>query len=387
MGSRRESTSSFALTGSLACSVVLWLSGSGNLAPSRSLCNRTLRRSVLHDSLGDVGRKRTTDFDLPKRVYRKNGAFWYVTSQNKWIRLAPLDDYPGMLTALGELLTKGEPVNTVEILWAKYQTEVLPKLAKKTQTGRRNDMKQVLTVFGKVDPRIIEPHHVWTFWRDRGETEQARHEIKALSALLTFARQCGARSTDNPCFNLRLPGAKARDLYVTDEMFYAVHDGAPVMIKAAMELAWCGGMDEGTIRLLERRHVTANGLKFERGKTGKFQIIDGEDLVTIVRRILQERPQLRRSLICTRNGKAFTANGFQTAWQRAVRKAIQSGRLPEELRYHFHDIRAKGGSEAESDQAASDLLGHSDDGETARKFYRRLPQRSQAIKIFRPESV
>lgn len=335
---------------------------------------------MLQGNLASVGRRRTTDTDLPKRVYRKNGAFWYVDIRNKWTRLAGLDDYSGMLTALGALLTQGEPLNTVEVLWAKYQGDVLSKLAKKTQVGRRNDMKWPLQVFGKMDPEKIEPHHIWTYWRERKETEQARHEIKAISALLTYARQCGARKSDNPCFNLRLPGAAPRDVYVTDAMFFALRDIAPPMIGYAMDLAWCGGLDEGTIIRLERRHTTPTGLKFERGKTGKLQQIDGEDLVTIVADALREKPQFRRSIICTRDGTPYSPDGFQSAWQRLIRKAIKLERIRPEDRYHFHDIRGKAGSDAESDEAASNLLGHGD-VEVTRKYYRRLPQRSTAIPI------
>lgn len=56
-------------------------------------------------------------------------------------RLAPLDDYDGRLAALAPCSPRGEPLNTVELLWASYQREVLSKLAKKSQTGRKNDMK------------------------------------------------------------------------------------------------------------------------------------------------------------------------------------------------------------------------------------------------------
>lgn len=328
-----------------------------------------------------MGRHRTKDTDLPRHVYRHNGAFRHRASKNgEWTRLADLDDYAGMLTALGKLLTQGSPLNTFELLWASYQAEVLAKLAKKTQQNRRNDMKQPLAVFGKVDPAAIEPHHIWTYWRKRGETEQARHEIRAISALLTYARQVGARKTENPCFKLGMKGAKARTLYVTDGMFYAVHDIAPRMLQYAMKLAWCGGLDGATIRKLEWRHVTKTGLLFERPKTDKLQQIDGEDLVSILRAVRQERPQLRRFVICTRKGGAFTANGFQTAWQRVIRKAIKDGRLPAEQRFHLHDIRAKAASESASDKAASDLLGHADEEVTVH-HYRRLPQRSEAVPI------
>lgn len=330
-----------------------------------------------------VGRNRTKNKHLPRRMYEKRGAYFFVGKDNVWKPLGK--DYPEALRQYAAILAGDAPGHTVELLWAKYQAQALPKLAKKTQTNRRNDMKWPLKVFGEMAPAAIEPHHVWTYWRERGETEQARHEIRALSALLTFARQSGARSTENPCFNLRLPGAKGRDVYVTDAMFYAVRDVAPTMLGYAMDLAWCAGLDSGTIRRLEWRNVTKTGLLFERGKTKKLQQIDGEDLVQILRELRQERPQVRRSIVCARNGLAYTEDGFQSAWQDAVAKAMKLGRLKPDERYHFHDIRAKGGSEAESDEAAKDLLGHGD-VQVTRKHYRRLPQRSQAVHI-RPKSV
>lgn len=328
-----------------------------------------------------VGRRRTKDTDLPRHVYRHNGHFRHrVGKSGQWTKLAPLNDYAGMLTALGKLLEKGEPLNTVELLWASYQADELHKLAKKTQQNRRNDMKWPLVSFGKMDPATIEPHHIWTYWKKRGETEQARHEIRAISALLTYARQVGARKLENPCFKLGMKGAKARTIYVTDAMFWAVHDVAPRMIQHAMKLMWCSGLDGATIRKIERRHVTDTGLLFERIKTGKFQQIDGPDLVQILKAALAERPQLRRFVICTRKGGAFSANGFQTAWQRAITRSIKLGKLAPDQRYHAHDIRAKGASEAASDQAASDLLGHADKQVTVH-HYRRLPQRSEAVPI------
>lgn len=328
-----------------------------------------------------VGRRRTKDTDLPRHVYRHNGAFRHRAGKNTpWTRLADLDDYAGMLTALGALLEKGTPLNTVELLWASYQTDELHKLAAKTQQNRRNDMKRPLAVFGKVDPASIEPHHIWTYWKKRGETEQARHEIRALSALLTYARQVGARKLENPCFKLGMKGSASRTVYVTDAMFYAVHDIAPPMIQYAMRLMWCAGLDGATVRKIERRNVTATGLLFERGKTKKLQQIDGPDLVQILKAALSERPQLRRFVICTHKGGAFSAHGFQTAWQRAIRRAIELGRLAPEQRYHAHDIRAKAASESASDEAAKDLLGHGDKQVTVH-HYRRLPQRSEAVPI------
>lgn len=329
-----------------------------------------------------MGRKRSKYPGLPTHVRQTKSAYHYENPRTReWTKLADLDDYTGMLTALARILEANAPTNTIEHLWAKYQVEELHKLARATQRGRRNDMKRPLAVFGKMSAQAIEPHHAWTYWRKRGETEQAKHEIRAMSALLTYARQVGARTTDNPWFKLGLKVAnKAERPYVTDAMFFAVRDVAPPMIGHMMDAAWCAGMDGATLRILERRHVTETGLLFERPKTGKLQQIDGPDLVEIIKAALRMAPQVRRFIFCRRNGKAYTSNGFQIAWQRSLRKAIELGRLDKEQRYHFHDLRGKAGSEAETDEQAKDLLGHGD-VKVTRKHYRHLPQRAEALKI------
>jgi len=200
--------------------------------------------------------------------------------------------------------------------------------------------------------------------------------------LLTYARRIGARKSPNPCFDLQLPGGESRDRYVTDDEFLFVRERAQVMIGYAMDLALVGGMDEGTIRLLERRNLTDEGIQFERSKTRnqkkEIQIIEWNDeLRAIVQALLRERPQVRRFLICNRKGQPYTLNGFQSQWQRLMRRAQKDG-LKE--RFHFHDLRAKSASDADSDQEAADRLGHGDVRLT-RRVYRRLPRRASALKI------
>jgi integrase len=329
-----------------------------------------------------MGRRRTKNQGLPKYMRRSKSSYYYEDPKTReCTTLAPLDDYAGALKALALILQANAPTNTLEQLWARYQVEELPKLAKKTQQNRRNDMKRPMKAFGPMKASDIEPHHAWTYWRKRGETEQAKHEIRAMSALLTYARQVGARSTDNPWFDLGLEvkNKKPRP-YVTDAMFYAVRDIAPPMLGLMMDAAWCSGLDGATLRMLERKHVTATGLLFERPKTDKYQQIDGPDLVEILKSALRLPPQVRRYVFCARGGHPYSANGMQTAWQRLIRRAIKLGRLDKSQRYGMHDLRGKAGSEAETDEQAKNLLGHSD-VKVTREHYRRLPQRGQALNI------
>lgn len=73
-------------------------------------------------------------------------------------------------------------------------------------------------------------------------------------------------------------------------------------------------------------------------------------------------------LFITRNGKAYTKESFKTLWA-TVRRRL--GLAPRE--FTFHDMRAKAGSDAESDLAAQELLHHADPKITKRVYRRRVP--------------
>lgn len=332
-----------------------------------------------------VGRKRQHDRHLPQRVYQRSGSYYYVDAAGHWRRLAR--DYAEALRALAVILGQAAPSSTIELLIARYDLEELTHKAEKTRRGRRQEFVQIGRVFGHMSAEDIEPHDVWNYWQRRGKIEQARHEIRALSALLTFARRIGARTRPNPCFGLQLPQSRPRDRYVTDEEYLLVRDLAQPMIGYAMDLALLGGFDEGTVRTLERRNLTDAGIEFQRSKTaerGELQLIEwNEELRLTVQALLRERPQLRRALICNRKGNGYSANGFQSQWQRLMRKAKKAGLA---TGFHFHDLRAKSASDADSDQEATDRLGHSDPKLT-RRTYRRLPRRATALSVIRNPKI
>lgn len=318
-----------------------------------------------------MGRNRKKNKHLPPRVYQRRGKLYYVKpGSEEWIPL------PDGLKTWAAIVESADASETMSALWAKYQLAELHKKAAKTQKNRHQEWSMLEPVFGAMHPRDIEPHHAWNYWKKRGEIEQAKKEVRCLSAILTYARQTGVITHENPCYKLRFPDSKPRHHYVTDEAFSFVRDRAQPMIGYAMDLAYLAGMDEGTIRKLERRNLTDDGIEFERGKTGKLQLIEWNDeLRGIIAALLRERPQLRHALICNRKGKAYSANGFQSQWQRLMRNCKKAG-LTEH--FHFHDLRAKSASDSDDDQSAADRLGHSDVKLTQR-VYRRLPKRAKAL--------
>jgi integrase len=323
-----------------------------------------------------MGRRRKSDKHLPRRVYHRHGAYYYAAPGGKWHRLAK--DYPGALRALALIVKSDDPPVTVDTLIARYELDVLAKQAERTRQTRAQEFRRIRQSFGPVHPGDIEPSDVWKYWMAREQIEQARHEIRALSAVLSYGRKLGVFSHPNPCFGLNLPSGGPRRRYVTDDEYLLVRELAPTMIGCAMDLAFVAGMDQGTIRKLERRHLTATGIEFDRSKTGESQGIGWSDeLRMIVDAALREKPQVRRYVICTRTGSPYSLNGFQSAWQRLMRKAKAAG-LAET--FHFHDLRAKSASDADSDQEAADRLGHKDAAMT-RAVYRRRPRRAIPLRI------
>lgn len=318
-----------------------------------------------------MGRTRKKNRHLPPRVYPRRGKLYYVEpGTEKWIPL------PDGLKTWAAIVASADSTETMSALWGKYQLEELHKKAVKTQKNRHQEWSMLEPVFGAMHPADIEPHHAWNYWKQRGEIEQAKKEVRCLSAILTFARQTGVIKHENPCYKLQFPQAKPRDHYVTDEAFLFVRERAQPMIGYAMDLAYIAGMDEGTIRKLERRNLTDEGIEFERGKTGKLQLIEWNDeLRAVIASLLRLRPQVRRALICNRKGQPYSANGFQSQWQRLMRNCKKAGLTDH---FHFHDLRAKSASDSDDDQSAADRLGHSDVKLTQR-VYRRLPRRAKAL--------
>lgn len=323
-----------------------------------------------------VGRKRKTDRHLPQRVYTKHGAFYFVDRANKWHRLAV--DYADALTALARLLKASAPTGIMDHVFAKYEAEELPKKARATQQSRRKELKSLRPVFGHMAAPDIMPSDVWNFYRARGEIEQARHEVRCLSTVLTFARRIGALNAQNPCFGLRLAGNDARDRYVSDEEFLIVRDLAPPMIGFAMDIALLAGFRKADVLKLERKSLTEDGILIGTSKDKKELLIEWNDeLHATIDAALRVSPRVRQFVICRRDGKRYSADGFGAMWQRLMGKALKNG-LTE--RYTFNDLRAKSASDADSDEEATARLGHNDPKLTKR-VYRRLPRRAQALRI------
>jgi integrase len=309
-------------------------------------------------------------------MYSKHGAFWYVDRANKWHPLGK--EYSAALKGYAALIDPAATLARIDLLIGRYENEILPKRAAETAAGRKQQFKRIRKVFGHMNPKDLQGTDAWQYMQDNGGTQQARHEIAALSAVMGWAVKWGAIER-NPLLDLKFEGFKPRDRYVTDAEFVAVRSIAIPMIRYAMNIALITAARQASILGLERRHIADGVLTITESKTGKRHTFPvAGDLKANIDDALAACPQLRPHVIVNRKGKRYTRDGFQSIWQRVMLKALDLGLIAD--RFTFHDIRAKNLSEAKSLEEARQRAQHSD-AKVTQRVYRRLPESATVADI------
>lgn len=321
-------------------------------------------------------KRRQNDKHLPPRVYRKHNAFYLVTRENKWVRLGKTEQemYASLSRLNGEVavMEKG-----MAALFARYEVEVVPTKAPRTQVDNRKELENLRRSFGNVDPAKIKPVHIYQYLDARGKVAKTRanREVALLSHVFTYAIRWGVIEA-NPCRDVQKFSEKPRDRYVEDWEYAAVYQLAPPIVQAAMEIAVITGMRQGDILALKRADLSEAGVQIVQAKTRKKQIFEW---TPALRAAVELATGIERSIssmwiFATTTGRRYSSSGFQTAWQRLMDKAIADGVIAN--RFTFHDLRAKAGSEHHD---ATRLLGHQSPA-TTRRVYERKPDKVKPIR-------
>jgi integrase len=146
-----------------------------------------------------------------------------------------------------------------------------------------------------------------------------------------------------------------------------------------MDLAVLTGFRPGDLLALTRQSLTDDGIEIETRKTGKRILIEwSEALRSTVKRALAEAPQVRQHIICNKQGKAYTVDGFNTIFYRRMSELVKNRDSGLTERFQFRDLRAKSASD-DTAEAASKRLGHADPKITER-VYRRKAERAKPLR-------
>lgn len=282
------------------------------------------------------------------------------------------DDYEPDVLHLAQFMEE-VPVRTMNDLFDRYEIEVIPLKAPRTQSDNTREIKLLRAVLGEIFPRQFVPRHGYAYYNERKKRSLRRavNEMALLSHVFTKAVEWGVVDA-NPCKEIRKQRPKPRQRYVTEQEYEAAYKIMPPMVQSAMDLAVLTSLRPGDLLGLGRSNLIDEGIQIDTRKTGKRLIIQwSEELRRVVKQALSLPPHIRQPLISNRRGKPYTVDGFNSIWYRRMKKAVADKNNPLTESFQFRDLRAKSASD-DTPESATARLGHSDPRLTEH-IYRRKP--------------
>ena len=325
-----------------------------------------------------MGRRRTVHRDLPPSLHVKGKWHYHVTSTapRKWTPLGA-DRARALLEWARIEGTEPDPsVRTFDVIALRYEREVMPGKAVRTQQDNLKELVYLKAVFGRVLIEAIKPHHVRAYLDKRGEKAKARanREKALLSHIINKAREWGYSDAPNPCQGVKGFTEVGRDRYVTDAEFEAVHAAAHPTVRDAMDVALLTGQRPADVLKIRRDDIRDGALFITQNKTGAKRAIEvtGE-LAQVIERInARPRERLSAFLIQDDNGRPLSTLALRGRFDKA-RKAAG-------VAFQFRDIRAKTASDTGDLGHSQSLLGHKTRDMTEHYVRPRIGQRVKPLR-------
>lgn len=307
-----------------------------------------------------MGKKRQSNKHLPRRLYQKGRAYYYVTRDNRWLNLGR--DYPAALAEWAKLEGAHNPGNgLVAGAIDRYIIEDLPKLAPKTRTDRARILERLRRVFGAMPLDQVKPIHVREYLDRRSAKVAANRDIAVLSTLYTCAINWGWTER-NPCTGIRRHRERPRDRHISDAELEALKVAADPTYRAIIELAYLTAARRADVLELRLADITDDGIYIRQNKTGHRQRFTWTPALrqAIAAAKLARKTRNIEYLFTSRHGQPITITAFNSAWRRLRARAGLED-------IHFHDIRGKTLTDARRQRGldyAQDLGGHSNRNQT-----------------------
>lgn len=347
---------------------------------------------------------------LPSRWRKKHGAIYYQVPEGmeqywdgkKLFRLGKteVEAYREWSARIGFM----DRVKTIGQLLERYEREVIPEKAPKTRNENIRYSMKLRSVFGHMPIASIKPQHIYQYVDKRSkkvEDEEgkvtgglviARREVALLSHAYTKAVQWGLLPKHPFKGEVRLKGEQPRKRYVEDWEVMECLSIDPAragdsikVIHAYIILKIITGLRQGDLLMLKTEDLREDGIHVTPRKTEsrtqrKIIITWTPTLHMAIDAALAVRPAHSAYVFATRRGESYydsekgEASGWKSMWHRFMKRVLDETKVKE--RFTEHDLRAKTGSDKETLQEASQMLGHSSLSMTQRT-YRRKPEKVQ----------
>jgi len=300
-----------------------------------------------------MGRRRKSRLDLPQRVYFSHGAYFFAPPAGAWVHLGR--EFGVAMAKWAEIVGRPAKMTTMGEIMDRYMLEVAPRKSPRTYQDNIKEIARLRSVFGHMQPDEVTAPDIYAYMDARGAPVRANREKALLSHVFSYAIRWGA-VRDNPCRNVKRNVEKPRSRYVEDWEVEAFKSMAGELLRNYIDFKYLTGMRKGDILKLRLDSITDEGITVIQSKTGsKLVYIWEAGLKAVVDRI-KSMPRSIRGLylFCSRRGQPYTSSGFDSIWQRTMRKVLEAGLIQE--RFTEHDIRAK--TATDDPEYAQKRLGH-----------------------------
>lgn len=293
--------------------------------------------------------------ELPKRVYFKHGAYYYVPRPGErhlyggksWIRLGTTK-----AEAMAECarLVGREQQGTMRAVFSRYRRDVLPTKGERTRKDQDVYLDRLESAFGQFRPDQVETTDVYRYLDHRGQTAPvaANREISLLGHVFQKAIRWGECKT-NPCSGIEKHDESPRDRYVEHWELDAWCKRARPVVALVSELAYLTGLRRADLLAMTRSQFREDGILVKSAKTGRRGLIGW---TPDLRRVIDELARIPKNpsiyVVATRTGQPYSGSGFNTLWKRDMAAALADEECPLTERFRLHDLRAKHATDAKA---------------------------------------
>ncbi|MDE3022961.1 MAG: tyrosine-type recombinase/integrase [Pseudomonadota bacterium] len=316
-----------------------------------------------------MGRPRIKNHNLPPRMAMKNGVYYHVSngSPRKWTKLGSNLPDARLEWAHIENLDVAIEDCTFVIVAAKYEREIVPEKALKTQKEYRRQIRVLNSVFGAMPLDSIKPLHIKQYINTRSAKAShnqkisqkkpakvaANREKSLFSTIFNHAREWGYTDAPNPCAGIKGHSEAGRDRYVDDTEYLAVYEHADELLKDAMDLAYYTGQRVADVLKMKRTDIKEGAIWVQQNKTdAKIRIMLEGELAAVIERIIKRPRKITTMQLLQTETESLS---YASLHHRFVVAREKAG-----VDFQFRDLRAKAATDLENLELAQKLLAHSD---------------------------
>lgn len=302
--------------------------------------------------------------DLPRRVYLKHGAYYWVSPAMKWVKLCrESEGLAAMYRALARINEEARVSDRMPAVIGRWLDS--KRTAGDWSDGQAADMERAAA---RISAAFVEflPADVTTpicaQFLAQFLTKPRTYNLyrSVMRQVLSFAALEGLRDGHNPVDDVPARRLKKRIRIVTPAELEAMARELMAASRGGIQhlrmLALCikTGQRVSDVLRFRAQDCTKVGIIVDQGKTGEALVVEWDaELEALVEACFEGRDKIGPLLVQS-TGKPYTYAGVRSAWVRAMLRAGVSD-------LHIHDLRGEAGArvtELLGPYFAQMLLGH-----------------------------